>query len=59
MWNPSWYLPIDIKKILFSACYCNEEGSSGENSDFNGKCDCKDEFDGLKCEKKVTKQGMV
>ena len=52
-------LVFEIYKIHFTACSCNVKGSIGTNCNRNGKCTCKsNEFDGVKCEKKIFKEGM-
>ena len=52
-------LAHEIYKIHFSACSCNDDGSKGTNCDRNGKCTCKSNaFAGVKCEKKIFKEGM-
>ena len=36
---------------IFSACNCENPGSIGVSCDDEGKCQCKPNFDGSKCEK--------
>ena len=52
-------LALEIYKIHFSACSCNADGSIGTNCDRDGKCACKSNtFSGVKCEDKISKEGM-
>ena len=37
--------------IFISACRCEDTGSIGVSCDGEGKCQCKDNFDGNRCEK--------
>ena len=35
---------------MFTACFCDKDGSNGIDCDVQGKCDCKDNITGDKCD---------
>ena len=43
-------LPIHIVLPFFLACNCNEEGSVDQNCNAHGKCTCKENVIGDKCD---------
>ena len=40
----------EIPKFKFAVCQCSVTGSLGSECDPNGKCMCKDGYDGDKCD---------
>ena len=42
---------IQYTNNVISECKCNENGSKHQACDKNGKCYCKDNYDGDKCDK--------
>ena len=48
--KPSKFDWIFLNNILFSACNCNEEGSVDQNCNAHGKCTCKENVIGDKCD---------
>ena len=40
----------EIPEFKFAACQCSVTGSLGSDCDTKGKCTCKDEYTGDKCD---------